>query len=62
MNSDPNNPDDTYLSDVSWRQSSGERYEYLQIGEELQMKEFLYSERYEVWDRLFPVKPLRINV
>lgn len=61
MNSDPNNLNDAYLSDVSWRQSSGERFEYLQIGEDLQMKEFFYSERYEVWDRLFPVKQLPID-
>lgn len=31
------------------------RYNYLDMGEDYQMKDKLYLERYEIWDDLFPL-------
>lgn len=35
------------------------RYNYLDIGEEYQMKDKLYLERYGIWDTLFPLPSRR---
>lgn len=37
-----------------WEPMSGNRFNYLNIGNRLVMKEGLFTERYSVWDELFP--------
>lgn len=37
------------------------RFNYLDIGEDYQMKDKLYLERYEIWDGLFPLPNRRRN-
>lgn len=37
------------------------RYNYLDMGEEYQMKDKLYLERYKIWDDLFPLPNRRRN-
>lgn len=43
------------LKDVEWKLRTSDRDYYLEIGEEFQLREDLYKERFELWDRLFPL-------
>lgn len=53
--SDPNRLNDEVIRDIRWRPMLPNRYNYLDMGEEYQMKDKLYLERYEIWDDLFPL-------
>lgn len=57
--SDPNKWTDEYLRDIRWRQMTSNRFNYLDIGEELVMKDGLNSERYDIWKALFPLPSRR---
>lgn len=52
--SDPNRLNDEMIRDIRWRPMLPNRFNYLDMGEEYQMKDKLYLERYGIWDRLFP--------
>ena len=43
---------------MRWQQMSPSIFNYLEIGnaEEMPMKDNLYTDRYQVWDELFPMK------
>lgn len=56
---DPNKWTDEYLRDIRWRQMVSDRFNYLDIGEELVMKDGLNLERYDIWKALFPLPPRR---
>lgn len=56
---DPNRYTDEYLRDVRWRQMLGSRFNYLDIGTDLVMKDGLNKARYDVWDSLFPISVRR---
>ncbi|XP_055906848.1 juvenile hormone esterase [Eupeodes corollae] len=57
---DPNKSNDEYLRNVRWRPFSFKKENYLEIGDELIMKEGgLNLERYEVWKKLFPLHWIR---
>lgn len=45
------------LKGIRWRPKTFTRDTYLEIGNELVMKENLFTERFEVWKRLFPLAP-----
>lgn len=53
--SDPNKQSDEKLRDIRWRAFSFKRQHYLDIGEEIVLREGLNTHRYEVWKRLFPL-------
>ncbi|CAD7085435.1 unnamed protein product [Hermetia illucens] len=53
--SDPNNPSDEYLRNTHWTPFNTKQEQYLDIGEDLEMKHHLYSDRFNVWDNLFPL-------
>ncbi|XP_018786077.1 PREDICTED: venom carboxylesterase-6 [Bactrocera latifrons] len=52
---DPNKQSDEKLRDIRWRAFSFKRQHYLDIGEEIVLREGLNTQRYEVWKRLFPL-------
>ncbi|XP_067647504.1 juvenile hormone esterase [Eurosta solidaginis] len=52
---DPNKQSDDKLRDIRWRAFSFKRQHYLDIGEEIVLREGLNMGRYEVWKRLFPL-------
>ncbi|XP_014102991.2 juvenile hormone esterase [Bactrocera oleae] len=52
---DPNKQSDEKLRDIRWRAFSFKRQHYLDIGEEIVLREGLNTHRYEVWKRLFPL-------
>ncbi|XP_075152889.1 juvenile hormone esterase [Haematobia irritans] len=52
---DPNKPSDKYLSNIRWRPFSFKKQYYLDIGDELIMRNGLNVERYDLWKRLFPL-------
>lgn len=56
--SDPNRLNDEVIRDIRWRPMLPNRFNYLDMGEEYQMKDKLYLERYRIWDELFPL-PVR---
>lgn len=48
------------LKDIRWRPASVSRMNYLDIGNnEIEMKEKLYMDRYDVWSTLFPLPSRR---
>lgn len=49
------------LKDVEWKLRTPDRDYYLEIGEEFQLREDLYKERFDLWDRLFPLAD-RLNL
>ncbi|XP_059617683.1 juvenile hormone esterase [Phlebotomus argentipes] len=53
----PNNPNDEYLSSAQWTPYSSLLDNYLEIGngDNFTMREGLYSDRFRVWDELFPL-------
>ncbi|KAM7359456.1 uncharacterized protein ACRADG_012798 [Cochliomyia hominivorax] len=54
--SDPNNASDDYLKCVKWPLYSESKKEYLEIGENLDVKSNgIFQERFQLWDRLFPI-------
>lgn len=58
--SDPNKQTDEVLRDIRWRPMSVSRMNYLDIGNnEIEMKEKLYMDRYDVWSTLFPLPSRR---
>lgn len=57
---DPNKQSDEVLRDIRWRTMSPSRMNYLDIGNnEIEMKEKLYVDRYDVWSALFPLPSRR---
>ncbi|EDW12231.1 juvenile hormone esterase [Drosophila mojavensis] len=52
---DPNKPSDEKLRDIRWRPFSFKKRYYLDIGDELILREGLNAARYEIWKRLFPL-------
>ncbi|XP_011182807.1 juvenile hormone esterase [Zeugodacus cucurbitae] len=52
---DPNKQSDDKLRDIRWRAFSFKRQHYLDIGDEIVLREGLNTRRYEVWKRLFPL-------
>lgn len=60
---DPNIAFDPILKDIKWR-PNGYKYKktnYLDIDVNMTMQENLYSDRYKIWDNLFPLKQLTIQ-
>ncbi|CAD7085838.1 unnamed protein product [Hermetia illucens] len=53
--SDPNDPSDEYLRSTEWIPFDSDHERYLNIGENLEMKQHLQSDRFNVWDNLFPL-------
>lgn len=51
----PNDPTDEYLNQTTWQPTTKDQPNYLDIGNELVMKANLNIERYNVWNRLFPI-------
>lgn len=47
------------MKDLRWRPVTSNRFNYLDIGDELVMKEQLNMDRYEVWKELFPINSRR---
>lgn len=41
--------------DVEWKLRTADRDYYLEIGKDFHLKENLYSERFELWNELFPL-------
>lgn len=57
--SDPNNASDDYLKAVTWPLYSEDKKQYLEIGQDLNVKaNGFYEERYKFWDNLFPFKEM----
>ncbi|XP_065371729.1 juvenile hormone esterase-like [Calliphora vicina] len=55
-NSDPNNASDNYLKEVEWPLYSQDKKQYLEIGQNLNVKfNGIFQERFQLWDRLFPI-------
>lgn len=59
--SDPNKVNDDYLRDVRWRQMISNRLNYLDISDNLVMKDGLNSGRYDTWNSLFPLNSKRFG-
>ncbi|KAG4073007.1 hypothetical protein HA402_009426 [Bradysia odoriphaga] len=55
LRGDPNRLNDEVIRDIRWRQMLPNRFNYLDMGEEYQMKDKMYAERYAIWDKLFPL-------
>uniref|UniRef100_A0A1B0DNC5 Carboxylesterase type B domain-containing protein n=1 Tax=Phlebotomus papatasi TaxID=29031 RepID=A0A1B0DNC5_PHLPP len=53
----PNNPNDEYLRNLKWTPYSSLLDNYLEIGnaDNFTMREGLYTERFRIWDELFPL-------
>lgn len=52
----PNNETDEYLKNVTWMSLESDKSNYLDIGNvDLKMKNGLYTERYALWEQLFPL-------
>lgn len=60
---DPNNALDPLLKDIKWRPNGLKlkKTSYLEIDVSMTMKENLYSDRYKIWDNLFPLKQLTLQ-
>ncbi|KAJ8686636.1 hypothetical protein QAD02_022430 [Eretmocerus hayati] len=43
---------------VTWRSLNQKTKEYLEINEKLTMKKNMFKDRYDLWERLFPLDPL----
>lgn len=55
----PNNKTETSLiADLDWVSFDETRENYLEIGEQLQMKNRLFLDRYQIWDSIFPLDEL----
>ncbi|XP_055917775.1 venom carboxylesterase-6-like [Eupeodes corollae] len=52
----PNNPKDDYLKNMNWKPLDLKKENFLEIGDELVMKERLFLERFDIWKRLFPLE------
>lgn len=48
----PNDKKDCHQT--KWQPVSGNRFNYLNIGDQIEMKEGLFLERYNFWKKLFP--------
>lgn len=52
----PNNKTEgSHVSDVDWIPYDNFRENYLDIGREFAMKSQLYLDRYNIWERIFPI-------
>uniref|UniRef100_A0A1I8P7C1 Carboxylic ester hydrolase n=1 Tax=Stomoxys calcitrans TaxID=35570 RepID=A0A1I8P7C1_STOCA len=57
--SDPNQPMDEYLKNLKWPLYNDRKKPYLQIGNELTVKQNgIFLERMKLWDRLFPIEDM----
>lgn len=52
--SDPNDERDEILHDLRWVPTSSGKLNYLSISDSLEMRERLFVERFEKWEKLFP--------
>lgn len=53
--SEPNNCNDDFVNSVGWTKFKVGEENYLNIGRYLVMDNNLLSDRYKVWNRLFPI-------
>lgn len=52
----PNNKlPSSHVNDLNWTTYEKAKENYLDIGDELVMKDRLYLERYQVWESIFPM-------
>lgn len=52
----PNNANDEYVgAPFEWKSYGSER-NYLDLGDELVISQNLFSERFHIWDKLFPLE------
>ncbi|KRT82520.1 esterase, partial [Oryctes borbonicus] len=51
----PTSGHSTVLNNVNWVPYSKKSPKYLEIGNDLKIKENLYEDRYQVWEKLFPL-------
>lgn len=60
---DPNNALDPVLKHIKWRPNGFKlkKTNYLEIDVSMTMKENLNSDRYKIWDNLFPLKQLTLQ-
>lgn len=56
---DPNRLNDEVIRDIRWRPMLPNRFNYLDMGDEYQMRDKLYLERYTIWNDLFPLPARR---
>ncbi|XP_023300386.2 juvenile hormone esterase-like [Lucilia cuprina] len=60
--SDPNNASDEYLKAVKWPLYSEEKKQYLDIGQNLNVKSNgIFPERFQLWNRLFPINEMLVS-
>lgn len=57
----PNCELDSYLNNVDWTPLQFDKSNYLDIGNDLVMKDGLNTDRYAFWDKLFPLNNTRNN-
>lgn len=50
--------DKTIFTNVTWTTFTKQNQAYLDIGDELVMKDRLYDDRMKLWERLFPLPAL----
>lgn len=51
----PNDPEDEITNTTTWLQYDTENEYYLNIGNTLEVEKGLNNERFEIWDKLFPI-------
>lgn len=56
--SNPNSKTDRFLQNIIWSRMHSDQYNYLDIGENPTMKDHLNTDRYAVWNQLFPLVDL----
>lgn len=53
--SNPNSNTDRYLQNIIWTPMRADQFNYLDIDEFPSMRDHLNTERYSIWNRLFPI-------
>lgn len=59
--SDPNDRTDEILQNLSWIPLNSNTMNYLNIGNELDMRDRLFAERFAKWEALFPLPELLLD-
>lgn len=57
----PNDAEDGYISVANWTAYTEENQNYLDIGEEMVNRQRMFEERYNIWDKLFPLRSRQKN-
>lgn len=47
------------FKDVTWQTLDTEKQNYLEIGDTFKVKSKMFPERYAMWNKLFPLLPLK---